>query len=133
MLACAGQHANLECVKHLLSNNGDYRAVDKQGNTILHIAALNSHNAIVEYLAKNLRMEIFSRNNAGETALFICKSLKNQKGVEILEKYQQFDSSRDKTEDLLKELEDQERKEELAKQKKKEKKHRSKIQKLAKE
>lgn len=33
----------------------------------------------------------------------------------------------------MKELEDQERKEELAKQKKKEKKHRNKIQKLAKE
>lgn len=99
----------------------------------MHIAALNSQNAILEYLTKNLRMEIFARNNAGETALFICKSLKNQKGVEILEKYQQYDQSRDKTEDLLKELEDQERKEELAKQKKKEKKHRSKIQKLAKE
>lgn len=133
MLAVAGIHANLECVKILLASQADFRTCDKQGNSILHIAALNSNNNILDYLTKNLRMDIFARNNQGETALFICQKAKNQKGVEILEKFQQFDQSRDKTEDLLKELEDQERKDELAKQKKKEKKHRSKIQKLAKE
>jgi len=77
MLSVAGQHANLDCVKTLLANQADFRTVDKQGNSILHIAAFNSQNAILEYLTKNLRMEIFARNNAGETALFICKSLKN--------------------------------------------------------
>jgi len=87
MLSVAGPHANLECVKTLLAHQADFRALDKMGNSILHIAALNSQNTILDYLTKNLRMDIFARNNNGETALFICKSQKNKDGVVILEKF----------------------------------------------
>jgi ankyrin repeat protein len=45
---------------------------DDLGNNLLHIAAIYGNNTILEYFIKNLKIEIFSRNIKGETALSIC-------------------------------------------------------------
>lgn len=72
MLAIARDDSNLECVKLLLQKGANYRVLDEYGNTVHHIAALNGNNNILDYLAKNLKIELFSRNEKGETPLSIC-------------------------------------------------------------
>jgi hypothetical protein len=73
MLAIAGGDHNLECVKALLNKGVDYKCEDDQGNTVLHIAAMNGCNQILEFLCKNLKIELFARNKVGETTLSICQ------------------------------------------------------------
>ena len=58
---------------------------DEYGNTVHHIAALNGNNNILDYLAKNLKIELFARNELGDTPLSICQKLKNQDGIKILQ------------------------------------------------
>jgi ankyrin repeat protein len=70
MLAVAG--GDLDCVKALLGKGVDYRCEDDYGNNVLHIAAINGSNQILEFLCKNLKMELFERNKAGDSALSIC-------------------------------------------------------------
>lgn len=77
MLCVAKGDENLDCIKLLLQYNADYTKKDLYENTILHIAALNGNNKIITYIVKNLKIDIFERNKDGETALSICKSLKN--------------------------------------------------------
>ena len=59
MLAVAGGDHNLDCVKALLNKGVDYKCEDDNGNTVLHIAALNGCNQILDFLAKNLKIELF--------------------------------------------------------------------------
>ena len=73
MLAVARDDSNLDCVKLLLQKGADYKVLDEYGNTLHHIAALNGNNLIMDYLAKNLKIELFSRNAKGDTALSICQ------------------------------------------------------------
>ena len=84
MLAVAGSDANIECVKTLLKHKANQKAFDKNGNTLLHIAAINSNNKILDYLGKNLDMDIFARNKKGDTALTICQNMKNIEGIGFL-------------------------------------------------
>jgi ankyrin repeat protein len=77
MLAIARDDSNLECVKLLLQKGANYKVEDEYGNTVHHIAALNGNNNILDYLAKNLKIELFARNEKGETPLSICQQLKN--------------------------------------------------------
>lgn len=72
MLAIAGGDQNIDCVKALLNKGVSYNCEDDQGNNVLHIAAKNECNKILDFLAKNLKMELFKRNKAGETTLSIC-------------------------------------------------------------
>ena len=73
MLAVAGGDQNLECVRCLLSNKANTSITDSFGNTLLHIAAIYGSNDILRYLIQNLKqINIFERNNNGETALSIA-------------------------------------------------------------
>ena len=73
MLAVASGDQNLECVKLLLGAKADYKKQDPKNNSILHIAAIYENNKILEYLMKNLEVDIFARNKNGDTAMTICE------------------------------------------------------------
>ena len=94
MLAVAGKDENLEAVKILLSAGADFQLKDEFGNSILHIAAIYGNVSILEYLAKNCRLELFMRNDKGETALSIFQDQKNQKGIDIMNAFKdEYDKS----------------------------------------
>ena len=46
-------------VKFLLAKGADFNVKDDLGNSIIHIAALYGNNIILEYLTKNLKIELF--------------------------------------------------------------------------
>jgi ankyrin repeat protein len=93
--------------------------MDEFGNTILHLAAINSNNKLIDYISKNVKIDMFARNKAGETALSICQNLKNAEGIKTLGQYQTtYDKSDAIAKDLLDELNQEEENEEEAKNKK---------------
>ena len=115
MLAAARDDANLDCVKLLLKHGANFNCRDECGNTVLHVAALNGNNKTLDYLSKNLKINLFERNQKGETALNICQTLKNPEGVKCLEQYQvEYDKSRTQAEELLEELHKEEEHDEEA-------------------
>ena len=83
MLAVARDDDNLECVKTLLQHGANFECKDTYGNGVIHIAAMNGNNKILDYLTKNLKTDMFARNSKGESAL----SLANPEGAKILEQY----------------------------------------------
>ena len=118
MLAIAKGDENLECAKLLLREGADFSRKDEYGNTVLHIAALNGNNKVLDYLSKNLKINLFERNQKGETALNICHVNKNPEGVKILEQYQdEYDKSRDQAQELMDELAKEQEQDEDAKNK----------------
>ena len=131
MLAVAGNDQTGDTVRVLLNGGADYKREDEFGNTVLHIAAMHSKNQILEYFCNNSKLDIFCRNKEGETALSICEGLKNQSGVEILQKYKKLDKSSEIADKLLQELEDEEQQKEKDKEKRNAKKWRNKINKVA--
>lgn len=134
MLCVAKGDENLDCVRLLLQYHADYQRKDSFDNTLLHIAALNGNNRILDYIAKNLKLDLLERNKNGDTALSICTAQKNTEGEEILQKYSaEYDTSKNLAADLLDQLEREEEKEEKAKAQRKLKKWRNKINKLAKQ
>ena len=134
MLAVASGDHNLDCVKLLLGAKADYNICDSKKNGLLHIAAIYQRNKILEYLLKNLQIDIFARNKAGDTALTICESSNNSKGVELFKELEsQYDKSGNTAQSLLNELENEEEQSEAQQRKRKEKKWRNKINKLAKQ
>ena len=130
MLAVTRSDENLDCVKTLLNHGASYDGLtDNFGNTVIHLAAMNGNNKILDYLTKTLKTDMFSRNKKGESAL----SLANADGAKILEAYQkEFDQSRLTAQDLLADLEKEEEQDEEAKAKRKQKKWRNKVNKIAK-
>jgi len=87
---------------------------------------------VLEYVVKNAKIDIFERNQAGDTPLTIVQALQNQRAIEIFEDCQDlWDDTAKKTDELMAELMGEDEKNEKARQKRKEKKHRSKLQKLA--
>ena len=87
MLAAASQSkTNIDCLKSLLAKDANYKAKDSYDNSLLHIAAIYNNNNIIKYIVKSVKkLDIFARNQDGETALNICSSQKNDAGVKILE------------------------------------------------
>lgn len=81
MLAVSGSDENLECVKTLLQHGANFESKDTYGNGVIHIAAINGNNKILDYLTKNLKTDMFSRNLKGESPL----TLADADGVKILE------------------------------------------------
>jgi ankyrin repeat protein len=129
MLAVSRDDENLECVKTLLQHGANFETRDSLGNSVIHLAAMNGNNKILDYLTKNLKTDMFSRNKKGESAL----SLANGDGAKILEQYQkEYDQSRLTAQDLLDELTKEEEHDEEAKLKRKQKKWRNKVNKIAK-
>ena len=82
------------------------------GNNILHLASKHSTDIeVLEYVVKYARVDIFARNNAGETALVIAESVGNQAGVQIIEECQEcLDDTAKKTDELMAQLVDEENK-----------------------
>ena len=133
MLTIAGGDQNLDCLKLILQAGSDFKCKDDFGNTLLHIAAKNNCNKMIDYLAKNLKINIFERNKEGETALNICQNLKNEKGIAILTQFQgQYDQSKALADELMDELCKEEEENEEAKAKRRQKKWRNKINRIAK-
>ena len=133
MLTVAKGDENLDCLKLILQHGADFRCKDENSNTLLHIAAMNNNIKMLDYLAKNLKIDIFERNKQGETALNICQKLKNEKGIALLLQYQgQYDESKNTAAELMNELCKEEEESEEAKAKRKAKKWRNKINRIAK-
>ena len=87
---------------------------------------------VLSYVVKNARVDVFDRNNAGDTPLTICNQRGNEEAAKIIEECQEVnDQTAAKTDELMAELMGAEEKNERARLRKKEKKHRSKLQKLA--
>ena len=76
------------------------------GNNILHLAARYcSSPEVLEYVVKNAKIDIFRRNNAGDTPLTIVQTLGNERAIAIFEECQDiFDDSGKKTDELMAEL-----------------------------
>lgn len=70
----------MDCLKLLLQKGADFNKKDSFDNSILHIAAINGNNKMIDYISKNVKIDIFGRNVNGETALNICIALKNAEG-----------------------------------------------------
>ena len=133
MLAVAKGDENFDCLQVLLAQGADFNCTDEYDNNLLHVAALYGNNKILDYLAKNLKLDLFARNNKGETALNICHTAKNQAGVVLLEKLQKTcDASKSTADSLLSELDREEEQAEKSKAQRKQKKWRTKINRLAK-
>jgi ankyrin repeat protein len=82
MLAIIGGDRNLECLKLLLHFKANPSLMDFDGNTLLHLCAIYNNNTILEYLLKNeLSLNLYQRNNKGDTALSIATSNKNKEGI----------------------------------------------------
>ena len=84
MLTVAGGDQNLDCLKLMLQNGANFICKDDFDNNLLKIAAKNNCNKMIDYIAKNLKINIFERNKEGETALNICQNLKNEQGIATL-------------------------------------------------
>lgn len=59
MLACASPKESLDCVRCLLSEGANFKSKDEFGNTILHLAAMNGNNKMIDYISKNVKIDIF--------------------------------------------------------------------------
>tara|TARA_B110000285_G_scaffold233275_1_gene306558 strand:- start:1876 stop:3093 length:1218 start_codon:yes stop_codon:yes gene_type:complete len=133
MLAVAKGDENFDCLQALLAQGANFNCKDEYDNNLLHVAALYSNNKILDYLAKNLKLDLFARNSKGETALNICHTNKNSAGVALLEALQHTcDSSKGTADSLLSELAREEEQAEKSKAQRKQKKWRTKINRLAK-
>lgn len=83
-------------------------------------------------MVKNVDIDFFARNKAGETLASLVKSSENKERNQIVEEIQNVrDKTKSEADDLLNELMETEKKEAQKKEKKKEKKHKQKIQKAA--
>ena len=133
-LAIVSPDSDLGVIKVLFGKEANHMVKESStGNNILHLAARYCSNPeVLEYVVKNAKIDIFERNNAGDTPLTIVQALQNTRAIQIFEECQDlYDDSAQKTDELMAELLGEDEKNEKARQKKKEKKHRSKLQKLA--
>jgi ankyrin repeat protein len=95
----------------LVANNANINVVDFLGNTLPHIAAIHGNDKILAYIVTLDTINIFARNNEGETPFSIAQSKKNTKAVEILENHaQNNDQTKIKTDELLNDLLEEENK-----------------------
>ena len=94
MLSIDDDKDNFECFKTLLKNGANINCKDEFENTILHIAAMYDNNQVLNYICKNLKINLFQRNKSEETALIICNKLKNAEGAKMIEEYlKEYDHS----------------------------------------
>jgi len=96
MLAVAGGDENLEAVQLLISKS-DIEKTDSAGNNLFHIAVIYGSNKILEFLLKiRVKLNLFERNNNGETVLSIAQEKKNDLALKLLEQYKnQYDKTKD--------------------------------------
>ena len=80
MLAIVSPHSDLETVQILLNKRANIKVVERYtGNNLHHLAAKYCTNDdIFNYLVKNLDLDVFARNKAGETLASIVKETENK-------------------------------------------------------
>ena len=85
-LALVTPNQSVGTVKALFGRDVNQSVTENStGNNILHLAAKYSTNIeVLEYVVKNARLDIFARNNEGDTALTLCQSVGNADGVAII-------------------------------------------------
>lgn len=130
MLSIAGGGQNIECTKLLVSKGAEVNVKDQSGSTLLHIAAIYSNNNALEFLLNNShKLNVFERNQNGETPLSIAQEKKDQRAMKHLEDYAKRygDQTKQNTDQLLNDLLEEEEKEKQKKLKNKEKNKRQKI------
>ena len=99
----------------------------------MHIAAASGNHKVLEYLAKNVEIDIWDRNDKGMTPLNICETLKNEDSIKLLREIgAEYDKSKDAVNDLYDELMAEEEKAKEDRAKKAEKRKRNKVNRLAK-
>ena len=67
----AVRYCNTNIVKKLLERNVNVNAVNKFGNTVLHLAAWNGHSEILDMLVDQIGINFYARNFANDTAMDI--------------------------------------------------------------
>lgn len=88
MLAIVSPHTDIETIQLLLANHADQKVVERgTENNLFHLAAnLCTNDEIFFYLLKNLQIDIFARNKAGETCMSICLQKDNNKArIDLVE------------------------------------------------
>jgi len=73
----------IKAIKFLEQNNSVIDKADRQGNTPLHLAALNNYPEIISALINSYASTII-RNSEGKTALQIAQQLDHEKCIELL-------------------------------------------------
>ena len=70
MLAIISPYSDLETVTILLQNCANIKVTERfTGNNLFHLAALHcSNDSIFNYIVRNVDLDVFAKNNAGETA-----------------------------------------------------------------
>jgi len=87
---------------------------------------------VLDYLARNVDIDIWDRNGKGNTPYNICEALKNDEGCRLLKEIgAEYDKSKDAVDHLYEELIIEERKAEEERAKKAEKRKRNKVNRLA--
>lgn len=69
----AVRYCNTNLVKKLLKRNVNVNAVNKFGNTVLHLAAWNGHSEIIDMLIEQKEINFQARNFANDTAMDIAQ------------------------------------------------------------
>jgi hypothetical protein len=127
-------HADLDTVQLLLQQRANTKVIERDtGNNLYHLAALYcTENAVFNYIVKNVDLDFFARNKAGETLASLIKTADNKERIAVVEEIQALrDKTKLEADKFLEELMSAEIKEAQQKAKKKEKKHKQRIQKAA--
>jgi len=65
--ACRWGH--IEVAKFLISQKADPKITTVEGTTVLHLAALNGHDTLVNYLVNEVKMDVNVQDKFGDTPL----------------------------------------------------------------
>ncbi|MDD7451096.1 MAG: ankyrin repeat domain-containing protein, partial [Treponema sp.] len=87
--------SSLEAVSLLIQAGADFLLNTKDGWSLLILAVMNDkHPEILEYLLKNgFHGEFHYKDDKGKTAMDYAKQIKNQKAIELLEKYEKLQNN----------------------------------------
>ncbi len=106
MLAISGTSFKcLDCIKFLLTQNANFGLKDHDQNTVLHLCAIFGNNKALEWITKNVKVDVFARNAKGETVMSIAKEKNNEEAIKTLTPILENDESKTAIESLLNEME----------------------------
>ena len=71
----------------LLGADASINCKNDFGQTILHQAADDSDNEMIQYICEKTGINVFETNSKFKNAVMICQSKSNLEGLKILQKY----------------------------------------------